>query len=182
MPYVCLSTRSSRPRQCLNVLWLDMLLIIRSTVPSSGGVIMRRMDAIDILQTSSPFPTPIRDVRDRFCTPDDSPHVQNITVNQSRSLIWNPWMLADTTPSTPVYWPAFLTTLQPSNFPNIKRVCTSESCPHPPVKVLKLDWGYLTRPLPLLSQIQGDLAGTRSVWQPTAAAQAPPAPCCTAPL
>ena len=69
--------------------------------------------------------------------------------NTSRSLFQNPWTLTDLTSSTSTYLPAFPNTLSLSTFlsiPNIplERVRDSISHPHPPVKVVKPDWGNST--------------------------------------
>lgn len=72
--------------------------------------------------------------------------------NSSRSLFQNPWMVAESTAAPPphdsrpplrkstTYWPAF-----PAGFqlPTLERVRASVSAPypHPPVKVVKPDWG-----------------------------------------
>ena len=73
--------------------------------------------------------------------------------NFSRSLFQNPWMLADTSPSTSksTYWPAFSASVNLSTIstfltnPGISlvRVNKSEIHPQPPVKVVKPDWGHL---------------------------------------
>ncbi|KAI0289145.1 beta-lactamase superfamily domain-containing protein [Russula brevipes] len=66
--------------------------------------------------------------------------------NASRSRFQNPWMVAESTaapPSDPTtYWPAF-PTFPSISVPSIsiERVRPSESHPHPPVKVIKPDWG-----------------------------------------
>jgi hypothetical protein len=69
--------------------------------------------------------------------------------NASRSLFQNPWTLTDSIPGTSTYLPAFPNTLNLSTFltiPNIplERVRNSISHPHPPVKVIKPDWGNST--------------------------------------
>jgi len=72
--------------------------------------------------------------------------------NSSRSLFQNPWMVAESTAAPPPhdsrptlrkstsYWPGF-----PAGFqlPTLERVRASVSAPypHPPVKVVKPDWG-----------------------------------------
>jgi hypothetical protein len=74
--------------------------------------------------------------------------------NASRSLFQNPWTLADLTPSASNYLPAYPTILNFSTLlaklltiPNIplERVRNSGSHPHPPIKVVKPDWGHSTR-------------------------------------
>jgi hypothetical protein len=71
--------------------------------------------------------------------------------NTTRSLFKNQWTLEEptpsTTPSTSTYWPAFPAAL--STFPSIpnislERVRNSELHPHPPIKVVKPDWGHST--------------------------------------
>ena len=77
--------------------------------------------------------------------------------NASRSLFQNPWTLADLTPSASNYLPAFpriptalnLSTLLTKllTIPNLplERVRNSGSHPHPPIQVVKPDWGHSTR-------------------------------------
>jgi hypothetical protein len=73
--------------------------------------------------------------------------------HHSRSLFQNRWTPAEATPSTsttPTYWPAFSAGLNLSTIstfltnPSISlvRVRSSEIHPHPPVKVVKPDWGH----------------------------------------
>jgi hypothetical protein len=71
--------------------------------------------------------------------------------NASRSLFQNPWTLAETTlgTSTSTYWPAGLNlstifTFVTNPGVSLARVRNSEIHPHPPVKVVKPDWGYST--------------------------------------
>ena len=67
--------------------------------------------------------------------------------NASRSLFQNPWTLTDLTPSTSTYLPPFpniLNLSRVSTFIPLERVRNSISHPHPPVKVVKPDWGNST--------------------------------------
>ena len=73
--------------------------------------------------------------------------------HHSRSLFQNRWTPAEATPNTSTtstYWPAFSAGLNLSTIstfltnPSISlvRVRNSEIHPHPPVKVVKPDWGH----------------------------------------
>jgi hypothetical protein len=76
--------------------------------------------------------------------------------HHSRSLFQNRWTPAEATPSTsstaPSYWPAFsaglnlstISTLLTNPGISLVRVRNSEIHPHPPVKVVKPDWGHST--------------------------------------
>jgi len=71
--------------------------------------------------------------------------------DDSQSLFQNPWTLVDSTQSTSTstYWPPFPAGLNLSTFltnPNIslERVRNSDIHPHPPVKVVRPDWGHST--------------------------------------
>ncbi|KAI9507310.1 Metallo-hydrolase/oxidoreductase [Russula earlei] len=70
--------------------------------------------------------------------------------NSSRSLFQNPWTVAESDAAPPSdYWPVSLASLRlPAfqGFPSIsiERVRASESHPHPPIKVIRPDWGHPT--------------------------------------
>ena len=88
--------------------------------------------------------------------------------NHSRSLFHNPWTLPDTitSTSTTTYWPSFSAGLNLSTIstfltnPNISlvRVRNSEIHPHPPVKVVKPDWGHST------STVRSSEPNLRATW------------------
>ncbi|KAI0279568.1 beta-lactamase superfamily domain-containing protein [Russula aff. rugulosa BPL654] len=92
--------------------------------------------------------------------------------NHSRSQFQNQWTLAETTPSTSTtstyWWPTFsaglnlstLSTFLTNPSISLERVRNSEIHPHPPVKVVKPDWGHSPSTSTATSSSQPNLRAT----------------------